>query len=212
MIRINLLPVKKAKKRATGQRQVLLFAAGLGVELVCIMVFHMNESWKVREKLDRNSRSKDVIARLKADVGNYEEIKAQRDDLVTQREAINKLKAGRTGPVYVLRELSEILTQDKGPTYSKEDYVKRMQTDPNAGYNPSWDPRRIWVTGWHEASRRVLIEGMAKSNDDVAEFMKRLQLSVFFADVVLEGTRQTTGADSSGGITYAFKINCSVRY
>src|SRR5262249_42671108 len=133
MIRINLLPVKKAKKRATGQRQVLLFAAGLGVELVCIMVFHMNESWKVREKLDRTSRSTAVSARLKADVGNYDEINAQRDDLVTQREAINKLKAGRAGPVYVLRELSETLTPDKGPSCSKAASVKRMQTDPNAG-------------------------------------------------------------------------------
>ena len=91
-------------------------------------------------------------------------------------------------------------------------YEKRLRSDPNAGYNPSWDPRRIWITGWHEANRHVLLEGTAKSNDDVAEFMKRLQLSVFFENVILEGTKEVSSAESSGGITYGFKINCGVRY
>src|SRR5262249_20964519 len=155
---------------------------------------------------------KAAVNRLKTEIGDYDVIKAKRDGLIAQRDAINKLKAGRTGPVFVLRELSEILTRDKGPTYSKAEYENRLRSDPNAGYNPSWDPRRIWVTGWRELNRHVAIEGTAKSNDDVAEFMKRLQLSVFFENVVLEGTKELSGAESSGGITYGFKIHCGVRY
>src|SRR5262249_56904912 len=131
----------------------------------------MNEPGKGDKHTRRNSEMKAAIAKLKSEVGDYDQIKVQRDELIQQREAINRLQSGRTGPVFVLRELSEILTRDKGPTYSKEEYEKRLRTDPNAGYNPSWDPRRLWLSSFKEAGRQVAIEGGAKSNDDVAEVM-----------------------------------------
>ena len=213
MIKINLLPVKKAKKRATGRRQVALMIAAIGVEIAMLVLFHLNETWTLAEKQRRNNEAKGAIARLKAEVGDYDLIKAQRDELLQQRDAINKLKSGRTGPVYVFRELSEILTKNKGPTYSRDEYEKRLRSDPNAGFNPSWDGRRLWLTGWKEQNRRVFLEGAAKSNDDVAEFLKRLQLSVFFTDVVLEGTKEVSDdKDPATGIHYTFKIHCAVRY
>lgn len=212
MIRINLLPVKKAKKRATGQRQTLLMAAAVAVEIVAVIGFHMNESFKVDEKQRRNEEAKAAISKLKTEVGDYEQVKAQRDELLQQRDAINKLQSGRSGPVYVLRELSEILTKDKGPTYSKEEYEKKLRNDPNAGYNPSWDPRRLVITHWLEKERKVQVEGLAKSNDDVAEFLKRLQLSVYFGDVVLDETKEVADTKRTAGIVYGFKIRCSVKY
>jgi type IV pilus assembly protein PilN len=212
MIRINLLPVKKAKKRATGQRQALLMMAAVAVEIVAVVGFHMNESFKVDEKQRRNQETQAAITKLKSEVGDYDQVKAQRDELLQQRDAINKLQSGRSGPVYVLRELSEILTKDKGPTYSKEEYEKKLRNDPNAGYNPSWDPRRLVIAHWLEKDRHVAIEGFAKSNDDVAEFLKRLQLSVYFGDVVLDQTMEVTDAKKSSGIVYGFKIRCSVKY
>src|SRR4051812_46367822 len=114
MIRINLLPVKKAKKRATGQRQALLMAAALAVEVVAVVVFHMGESWKVDDKTRRNADAQATIAHLKQEVGDYDAVKAERDVLLQQRDAIQKLQSGRSGPVYVFRELSEIMTKDKG--------------------------------------------------------------------------------------------------
>jgi type IV pilus assembly protein PilN len=212
MIRINLLPVKKAKKRATGQRQSLLMIAVVAVEIVVVVGFHMNESFKVGEKQRRNQESAAAITKLKSEVGDYDAVKAQRDELLQQRDAINKLQSGRSGPVFVLRELSEIMTKDKGPTYSKEEYEKKLRSDPNAGYNPSWDPRRLVILSWKEKERRVTIDGLAKSNDDVAEFLKRLQLSVYFGDVVLDETKEVTTSEKSSGIVYGFKIRCSVKY
>ena len=212
MIRINLLPVKKAKKRATGQRQTLLMAAFVIVEIVTVVGYHMYASLSVDEKQRRNEETKAAITKLKTEVGDYEQVKAQRDELLMQRDAINKLQSGRSGPVYVLRELSEILTKDKGPTYSKEEYEKKLRNDPNAGYNPSWDPRRLVISTWKEKDRKVTLEGLAKSNDDVAEFLKRLQLSVYFGDVVLDQTMEVADAKKSSGIVYTFKIRCSVKY
>jgi type IV pilus assembly protein PilN len=211
MIKINLLPVKKAKKRATGQRQAVLMLAAIGVEVVAVVGFHLNESWKVDDKTRRNAETQAAIQKLKTEVGDYDQVKAERDELIQQRDAINKLQAGRSGPVYVFRELAEIMTKDKGPTYSKEDYAKRLSNDPNAGYNPSWDPRRLYLTSWIEKDRAVKIEGIAKSNDDVAEFLKRLQLSVFFANVVLDESREPS-SKNDGTQSYQFKIRCQVKY
>src|SRR5262249_17431968 len=150
--------------------------------------------------------------KLKAEMGDYDQIKAQRDELLQQRDAINKLQSGRSGPVYVLRELSEILTKDKGPTFSREEYEKKLRSDPNAGYNTSWDPRRLVITKWVEKERHVSIEGLAKSNDDVAEFLKRLQLSVYFGDVVLDESKESSSEKGISGIVDKFKIRCSVKY
>src|SRR5262245_3220789 len=106
MIRINLLPVKKAKKRATGQRQAVLMVAAVAVEVVALVGFHLNESWKIDEKVRRNAETQATIQKLKSEIGDYDAIKAQRDELLQQREAISRLQAGRSGPVFVLRELS----------------------------------------------------------------------------------------------------------
>jgi len=42
---------------------------------------------------------------------------------------------------------------------------------PNAGFNASWDPRRVWMEGYAEDQKHVRIRGSAKSNEDVAEFL-----------------------------------------
>lgn len=210
MIRINLLPVKQARKRASGQRQGLIIFLVLLVEVVGLAGFHISKASDLEEHKRNNVEMQADIARLKKEVGDYDVVKADRDELIAQRDAIGKLQSGRTGPVYVLRELSEILTKDKGPTFSKTDYEERLKRDPNAGYNPSWDPRRLWIVSWKEKERSVAIEGAAKSNDDVAEFMKRLQLSVFFSDVTLQGTKVVQGG--AEGNYYTFSINCRVNY
>jgi len=45
------------------------------------------------------------------------------------------------------------------------------------------DPRRVWMEGYAEDQKHVRIRGSAKSNEDVAEFLKRLNSSVFFGNV-----------------------------
>ena len=53
------------------------------------------------------------VAKLKQELGDYDKIRGQREELLKQRKTIQSLEAGRTGPVYLLRELSEILSPGK---------------------------------------------------------------------------------------------------
>jgi type IV pilus assembly protein PilN len=146
-----------------------------------------------------NTLVKDDIERLKSELGDYDAIKQQRADLLKQQKTIDALKTGRTGPIYLMRELSEILTPGKGPTFDRVSYEERLRRDPNVGFNAGWDPRRVWLETFDEAQRKVRIHAAARTNEDVAEFLKRLQLSVFFTDVAPESTTQVQGGDSSGG-------------
>jgi type IV pilus assembly protein PilN len=154
---------------------------------------HLQAAAQLEETRRKNTILKADVARLKQEIGDYEKIRVQREDLLRQRKTIQALDAGRNGPVYLLREMSEILSPGKGPTFDRVAYEETLRRDPNAGFNASWDTRRVWMEGYTEDQKKVKIRGAAKSNEDVAELLKRLNSSVFFSDVNLDSTAQVSG-------------------
>lgn len=211
MIKINLLPVKAAKRRELGQKQLLAGIAIVTATLVGIIVFHGTQVAHITELRDHNMQLSKDIARLKAEIGDYDIIKAQRDELIRQRDAIKRLQANRSGPTYMMRELSDILTPGKGPTFNKEQYEEEIKKNPNAGFNPNWDTRRAWLISYTETNHSVKIKGGAKSDEDVAEFLKRLKVSAFFSDVYWQQTKPEV--DTKLNVSYVtFDVTCRVNY
>jgi type IV pilus assembly protein PilN len=211
MIRINLLPVKAAKRREAGQRQLLAGAVVFTLALVAIIVFHGAQVSTLNEMRRQNQETQTAIARLKAEIGDYEVVKAQREELIRQRDAIKRLQANRAGPVWLMRELSDILTKGKGPTFNKEVYEEQIKRDPNAGFNPNWEPKRVWLLGYEEKAHSVKIHGAAKSDEDVAEFLKRLKQSAFFSDVYWQQTQPQLESKLNVGFV-TFDVTCRVNY
>ncbi|HXU69359.1 MAG TPA: PilN domain-containing protein [Polyangia bacterium] len=211
MIKINLLPVKAAKRREQGQRQLLIGVVVFSAALVGIIVFHGTQVAQINSLREHNTQLSKDIAKLKAEIGDYEVIKAQRDELIRQRDAIKRLQANRGGPTYMMRELSDILTPGKGPTFNKEQYEEQIKRNPNAGFNPNWDTRRAWLISYSETNHNVKIKGGAKSDEDVAEFLKRLQVSAFFSDVNWQQTKPEV--DTKLNVSYVtFDVTCRVNY
>ena len=143
---------------------------------------------------------------------DYEQVKAQRDSLLRQKAAIKKLQDARSGPAFLMRELSDILTKGKGPTIVREEYDKQLQQDPNAGYNPNWEPKRCWLLQYAEKEGVATIRGGAKSSEDVAEFLKRLKLSAFFSDVYWKQTQPQVDAKASNVTFVVFDVTARVHY
>ncbi len=211
MIRINLLPVKRARRREAGQRQILFMGMGVLVTLAVVIFVHMTYTGE-RDELQRGNRAlQSDIDRLKAEMGDYDRIKAERETLLKQKKSIEALKTGRTGPVFMLREIAEILTPGKGPTFDRVKYEEALHRDPNAGFNATWDTKRVWLEAFEEEGKKVKIRGGARSITDLAEFQKRLQQSVFFADVALEGGESASGATGAGKYS-TFVISATVIY
>jgi type IV pilus assembly protein PilN len=212
MIRINLLPVKAAKRREAGQRQVLLGTVVLLAAVAGVVTFHGWASAQLNTQKGQINSLKTDIAALKHDVGDYDEIKQQRDDLKRQKDAIDRLEKGRSGPVYLMRELSDILTRGKGPTFNKMQYEETLRRDPNAGINQSWEPKRAWLISYAEKAGAVTIHAGAKSDEDVAEFLKRLKLSAFFSDVYWQQTQPQVDPKNKNVAYVTFDVACRVNY
>jgi type IV pilus assembly protein PilN len=211
MIRINLLPVKAAKRREQGQRQLLAGVVTLTLAVVGIIVFHTAQASQINDLRYQNQQTQAAIARLKNEIGDYDLVKAQREDLIRQRDAIKRLQANRAGPVWLMRELSDILTKGKGPTFNKEAYEEQLKRDPNAGFNPNWEPKRVWLLSYDEKNHNVKLHGAAKSDEDVAEFLKRLKQSAFFSDVYWQQTQPQF--DTKLNVSYVtFDVTCKVNY
>jgi type IV pilus assembly protein PilN len=217
MIRVNLLPTRRGRKIDATQRQLLAMGAAVLVAIGGVVVVHLTSTATLAEMESENKRLGDEVARLKSELGDYDKVKAQREELLKQRKSIEALEVGRTGPVYLLRELSEILTPGKGPTFDRISYEEALRRDPNVGFNASWDPRRAWLESYDENQKKVRIRGAAKSHDDAAEFMKRLGSSVFFTGVRFESSTQSaqgSSANTNGGSVrhVTFNLNAEVIY
>jgi type IV pilus assembly protein PilN len=209
VIRINLLPIRKVKRAEASQRQFVYMGMAILATVVGVVFLHLQADGQLEDIRRRNTILTAEVARLKQEIGDYDKIRSQREELLRQRKTIQALDAGRTGPVYLLREMSEILSPGKGPTFDRVTYEETLRRDPNAGFNASWDPRRVWMEGYAEDQKHVRVRGSAKSNEDVAEFLKRLNSSVFFSEVNLDSTTQVSGR----GIKFVnFSLSASVTY
>jgi len=158
MIRINLLPVRVSKKKVAGRQQLLLFA------LLLLGIFLGNFLWSssrasaldAREQKLR--RTRDEIAALERIIGEVKNIKAQQAELKDKLAVLDKLRAGRQGPVRMLDDLATIM------------------------------PKKLWLRKMDEKAGAVAFEGTASTIDDVSAFMAALRRSSYFTAVELKKT------------------------
>jgi len=193
VIRINLLGARKIKRpRDAGERQLTYMAIAVVAAVGGMIALYFQAGIELDVLTRDNDAARAEIERMKAELGDYDKVKSQRQELLKQQKTIQALEAGRTGPLYLMREMSEILTPKKGPTFDHASYEERLRRDPNIGFNASWDTRRVWLESFEELQGKVKIKGSAKTNEDVAELLKRLSLSIFFSEVTPESTTQVS--------------------
>ncbi len=208
MIRVNLLPTRRAKRQEAGQRQFLIMGLALLGSVGLVIFFHLDSTNELENVQRENTILQADVAKLKSELGDYDKVRGQREGLLKQRKTIQSLESGRTGPVFLMRELSEILSPGKGPTFDRVTYEETLRRDPDAGFS-NWETKRAWLESYNEDKLHVKIRGSAKSNEDVAEFLKRLNSSVFFKDVNLDATAQA----SKGAVKYVnFGLSTTVIY
>jgi type IV pilus assembly protein PilN len=108
-------------------------------------------------------------------------------------------------------ELSKVLSSPGGPTINPAELERMREDNPLAGFNESWDVRRLWISRFEEIERECKITGMGRSNEDVAEFLRRLTLSEIYEGVTLQRTRAANDPDT-GLQMVGFDITCKVKY
>jgi type IV pilus assembly protein PilN len=217
MIRINLLPSARKQARATsggdgGQTPwfIAYAAAALVAMLVCALLY-FNGNRRRDEQLAQNHALEGEIEVVSRQAANIDEVRAQLAQSQELEEIVAELQRARFGPTRVMMEMSRILSMGGGPTIDPQRLEDLRRGNPLAGFNPSWDTRRLWLTSFVEEDRVVEIHGLGKTNEDVAEFLRRLALSDVFTGVQLTKTEAVVDQQSHLDLI-AFELSCSVQY
>jgi hypothetical protein len=221
MIKINLLPQKRARVRVPGVARVA--AGGPGSRDLLILVGALAATaGAVFLLLDHPKRShisdmNDAIAQMKIDVKNKEKelvgfdlLKRAEDDVKSREAAINRLASAHIDPANVLHELGEILTQNHPPTMIQA-MVRLVAIDPNKHYEEQWDPAHVWLTSFVDTDGAFKLEGGAETEGDVIQLQKRMQASIYFFDV--GRAQEERASEKDTGVNYfKFTITGRVAY
>ncbi len=181
MIRINLLPQKETARRESSKQIVFLFIALMAVEIAVLCYLQFKQADLLKTAQAENAKTRTTIAEIRKRTAEVETLKSQKAALETQKRVLDQLIEGQSGPVKMLDGLAELLTP-------LDDSNSKFEAQ-NKGWNPDWDPRRLWLDHFVENQRHIKITGYARNNDDLAEFLHRLNGSRYFVNVTLNYSR-----------------------
>ena len=160
MIRINLLPVKAAQKKEMLQAQLIVVALVMIATLGICAAAYMYVAGEVEERQARIDQKQAQIQQLKKKIGEVNQFKKRQQALRAKLDVLDRLKASRVGPLYVLDALYEAL------------------------------PEKLWLTKFQEGSGRVSMSGIGVNEETVAQFMRNLEDSDLFEGIELKVTKQ----------------------
>jgi type IV pilus assembly protein PilN len=162
VIRINLLPVREARRKADLQQQFVLIAAAAVGSLVLVAGVHQFVRSSVTNANRRVATLQTQLAQFKPQQEQVEAFKAKKTDIEQKLEVIDRLERSRSGPVHILDELA------------------------------TRTPERVWLTNLSANNGKIELKGMSLDNELVALFLTALNDSAYFANVELKETELKT--------------------
>lgn len=213
MIKVNLLPQRKAKRRTSdkGEQSMLAgFLVLLGVGFAVFLLVHRPMAQEIEDQKRVNNQLKSQNKKIEEKTRDFDKRKAAFEAAQKQAAAIEQLNAARATPAWFLWELSNILTRTGQPTISPE-MQQELETNENLRWQDTWDPKHVWITAIEEKGGRFTLRGAAQSDGDVTQLAHRLSASMFFEEVLPQSSSKST--DGKSGISfYNFTITGKVRY
>lgn len=223
MIRINLLPSDKKKRARRLAPSPLpggdlslgtwgaIYGGAIAVWLLVLGAFYFTQSSELEKLAQENKTLEARRGELQSKTRGLTAVEARLERSRRLEKVVQELERARRGPTRAVMELSKVLSNPGGPTISPAKLERMREENPLAGYNESWDVRRLWLTRFEEIDRECKITGMGRSNEDVAEFLRRLTLSEIYDSVTLQRTRAAN--DPQTGLQMVgFDVTCKVNY
>ena len=215
MIKINLLPARRAKRsmatREPGSKDLLVGVAVLAAgALVVFIAVDRPKRHQLSDLRASNAQIQQEIAAKNTKLKDYPALQKAADEAEARAKAIHELDDAKVVPANVLHELGQILTVGQIPTMTK-DMSRRADSDPNRRFDLAWDPTHVWLTSFRDHAGTFTIDGGAQAEVDITQFAKRLQASAYFMDVAPSSETRTT--DPGTGLDYyQFSITGKVAY
>jgi type IV pilus assembly protein PilN len=159
MIRINLLPVREARRAANLRKQgmLLVFAAGAGV-VICLLISTWMAARIAHERSLVTAREAE-LKKLEATMNEVKKFQAEQQEIEQKLAIIDQIEAARMGPVKIMDELASRI------------------------------PQRVWLTKMVEKGGTLELEGRSIDAEVVADFVVALEESPMLSAVDLQETK-----------------------
>ena len=159
MIRVNLLPVREERRKATAQRLGAMLAATLFGSVLVVFGIHGVLRLDISSTRDQTLATQKEIEKFEPQLKQVEAFKKTKAEIEQKLGVIQSLHEARSGPVRVLDELS------------------------------THTPDRIWISKVAIHAGKLSLEGMSLDNELVALFLTSLEESPYFKNVELVETQ-----------------------
>jgi len=166
MIKINLLPVRAAKKKETAVQQIIIFCAVLAVVAATVLTLYFVKRVQVAGTKNEISAANNKINELKSKIGKLEELKTLKEQVKKKLDVLAQLRKNKKGPAQRLATLSDVA------------------------------PDQLWLTGYNENGMNVKVTGIAYTEELIAQFMRALEASPDYMSVELVVSEQTLVANT----------------
>lgn len=165
MPRINLLPVKAARRREQVRNEMV--AVGGVIALTIVGLFSWFTAGRARIGAQQDAlRTLEVdIENLAQEVKKVEDLKAKEQKVQQKLSVIAALNANRTGPVRMMDELSLIVTQEA---------------------------KRVWLRTFEHRDAKLMLGGSAMDHEDISEFQIALERRAQFKNIKLGNIARAT--------------------
>ena len=160
MIKINLLPVRAAKKKETAIQQISIFCFSVCIVAVIVLALYGLKLGQISTAKDDISTANIKINELKAKIGKLEELKKFKEQVKKKLDVLAQLRKNKTGPAQRLATLSDIT------------------------------PDKLWLTAYSESGDNVRLSGVAATEELIAQFMRSVQASKDYTGVELVVSEQ----------------------
>ncbi len=181
MIKINLLPVKEDKLIAEAKGFLAICLISIVVVVALVVSNSSLLSAREQESKDRIAEADAEIAKLKSIMGEIKNLKDKKAKLQEKMDMIIKLQEQNIGPVRVLDELSLKIPSNK-----------------------------IWADKLVIKGNKLELDGKTLENQEVANFMKQLENSLFFSNINLK--KVTKDKVVQGVTVLSYGLNTTVHF
>jgi type IV pilus assembly protein PilN len=161
MIRINLLPFRKARKKENVRQQVSVFVLVLIFLILGMSYLALTLSRKIENRDSRIKTTTQQLSELTVLTKEIDDIKKKLDTIRKKTAVIKNLERNRKSSVILLDTMTDMVI-----------------------------PGRMWFTSLSDISESVEINGIAMDNKTVADFMIKLEGSKLFSGVSLKTLKQ----------------------
>jgi type IV pilus assembly protein PilN len=185
MMRINLLPVRAARRQVSARQELLFLAGVLAVIIAGLFAWWTVETAKLSEMRDRVDKVRSDMESVKKEVERVQEFKTKAELLERKLGVIEDLKRKKVGPAKMLDDIASILTEE----------------------------RKVWLTRLDEKDGLLTLEGGAMEEENVSSFQIALgKRSKLFSDIRLTLVSAKKGAEKGGVAYLEWKMTCKANY